>query len=292
MPSQLFKTDVATVIRRLRSARPLGVAQLAIYRRSSAGAANGELLWATALVPLHEALDSSPLPGSAIVGASTVPAPPNQVGYPIARLMAALRGCPHADELSVHWFVRTPYNPAGATGRGAEKTNGVAFVIRHGRGPISGWGPVARNWWEANSPPSEALGAPESGPYGAWPIQTKTVAHIEVGSDGVPAISGIDSQFNALPSEHQGTLLLATFRANSPTIPIATTHTGAALARFNATYPRFVDLGSRPDLVALVPQYFGGSLSSTTAGTPATATSPTAWNGQDSWGSVNNTPAV
>lgn len=249
VPHPAIPHDLKLVIKRLRSARPLGLAQLMIYRRKTTELERADLLWSTGLVPLHEALDGTPLPGTtSMTGAdATVPLPPNQASYPISRLIASLRGCPHADELSVHWFVYTPVHGSGnSTLRDAEKTNNIAYVIRHGNRPTPD-SQFQKRWWEEERSDltlTAASGDAEGPGYGPRPIGLNELTQLSVHADGTP--------FNARMQADRKPPMTA-FPAYIRTLR---NHTLSSAPP--SGYPAFVDFRNRDELRQRIPKFFGG----------------------------------
>jgi hypothetical protein len=270
--------QLRTFIKRLRSARPLGIAQLAIYMR---GHENEQgLVWASRIVPMHELLDGSAPNSTPGAAPAAIPPAPNQVSYPLSRLMASLRGCPYSDELSVHWYVWAPQDSAGQK---TEKNNNVAYVIRHGNGRT----PDSRNlqfWWQEQRggptptlPGEEPLAGAEDAPYGPRPINRIHVADIRGEADGIPTVSrGLNNWVTAAPPPApppfqlpRHPVFLATFANLSPSDAPPT------------AYPSCVDLRS---VVGEIPAYFGGSRPATgTATLTPTASNSLDWQGSSAF---------
>jgi hypothetical protein len=81
-PPAVDANGLKMAIKRMRSAKMLGVARLVVRRRS-----DGEVWWVSQLLPM-ESVDGEP--------------------YSIARLVASLRGCPYANDMEVVWHVLMP----------------------------------------------------------------------------------------------------------------------------------------------------------------------------------------
>ena len=85
-PPVVADSDLTSAIERMRTARMLGAVRLVVKERSSA-----DVWWVSQLLPMER--DGTP--------------------YSLARLMAALRGCPHRQDLEVTWQVVMPqFSPA------------------------------------------------------------------------------------------------------------------------------------------------------------------------------------
>lgn len=84
-PPRRSESELVTAIERMRKARMIGAVRLAVRTRKS-----GKVWWLSPLLPM-ESPDTS----------QTTP-------YSLARLMAALRGCPHAESMTVEWEVVIP----------------------------------------------------------------------------------------------------------------------------------------------------------------------------------------
>lgn len=248
IPKKALPNDLKDVIRRLRRARPLGVAQLAIFRRGLENDAKKGLVWTSGFVPLHEIL----LPNSSPLAQVDQIRPPenelvrHQVGYPISKLIASLRACPHSETYSIHWYVWSPLH-GGDSVRGAEKTNNLAYVIRNGlwTTPDSGW---KKFWWNERStdlvtPTNNVPPEAEGPPYGPRPIGRAPIIHLTVDGSGTPTVVRIANQFR--PLELNYGINIAQLREHNATQTPPPAHQA------------FVDLTARLDGV---PVYFGGKL--------------------------------
>lgn len=153
VPPAPADADLRTAIKALRNARPLGVAQLAIFKRGHD--ADGPL-WVSPKIPMHETISG------------------RQIGYPLSRILASLRGTPACDALTVRWFVWSPgHSVMDPKGRWkAEATNNLTYVIKNGRAPVNGlW------WWQEKTSPTLFR-----------PIERFPMVEYEVGADGVPIV--------------------------------------------------------------------------------------------------------
>ncbi len=135
VPPEVSDEKLREALRRLRGARSLGFTRVVIGLRGTGDVDAKNVLWVSRKLPMHE----------------------NDGGmfhhYPIARLMAALRGLPHADRLDVRFQLWIPFQQPAVEN---------AF----------GTGRTAR-WWENGTPEARKF---------------RTVAEFQVTAAGVPTV--------------------------------------------------------------------------------------------------------
>lgn len=139
VPEKVPKEDMITAMKRLRLSRTLTFLRLVILLRGSGGDVTEQnVLWVSKRLHPHEVTESGFL------------------HYPPARLLASLRGCPHADQLAVRWQVFAPLG---------DET--VVDAIGTGR---------TERWWERQ----DAEGNPIA--------KSRLVIEFEVRANGVPRV--------------------------------------------------------------------------------------------------------
>ncbi|HEX8699574.1 MAG TPA: hypothetical protein VF815_12100 [Myxococcaceae bacterium] len=157
-PKEISPNDYRTAAGRLRRSRPLGVARLAIFERTTRAH-----VWISPFLPMHEGEGEQ------------------LRGYSHSRLIASLRGCPHSDRYIVKWFVWAPNQiggPKGATDDERKANSHVRYVIMNGRKPDKDnlW------WWQE----PKTSGRPK--------VEIAPLLAVEVSATGVPNVTNRTKQ--------------------------------------------------------------------------------------------------
>jgi len=138
VPPKVSQDELIAAIKRLQVSRTLCFLRLVILLRGSGDVRAKNVLWVSKRLHPHEDAESGFL------------------HYPAARLLASLRGCPHADQLAVRWQIFAPLG---------DET--VVDAITTGR--------TAR-WWE------------RKGPDGKVAAKFRIVVEFELQANGVPRV--------------------------------------------------------------------------------------------------------
>ena len=119
VPPKVSQDELITAIKRLQVSRTLSFLRLVILLRGSGDVSEKNVLWVSKRLHPHEQAESGFL------------------HYPPARLLASLRGCPHADQLAVRWQIFAPLGDetavdaitTGRTARWWEKSSAKFRIV-------------------------------------------------------------------------------------------------------------------------------------------------------------------
>ncbi len=151
IPPAVSDDKLIEALKLLKRARPIGVARLVIAKRGVAGEKG--VLWVSRKLHLHEEDDGFHR-------------------YPVTRLLASLRGCPHLDRLDVRWQLFVPVGELA-----------LENVFSNGR---------SERWWEG--PQSESKKVDGKTQTSRTKHTIRPLSEWGTGTDGIPKVLQRDMQ--------------------------------------------------------------------------------------------------